>query len=183
MALAKASTTAIGKAFERHTVKFLNHHLNMCVREVGGAGDGGIDIRGWWFVPAHARQGGGVNTDPKQRQMLDEQAQRDWEQELREIRAGVPGWGKLVDELGSEEIREDGQTGEDTDSGEEDMLDRLAGDMGAWTRLRVIGQCKAEKKAVGARVVRELDGVISQIQGGSSLSFHDTLSPIDGASG
>lgn len=31
-------------------------------------------------------------------------------------------------------------------------------------RLRVLAQCKAEKKSVGPRAVRELEGVMSQLE-------------------
>ena len=48
------SSTAIGTAFERHALKFLNHHLNMSLTRVGRAGDQGIDLRGWWWLPQQA---------------------------------------------------------------------------------------------------------------------------------
>jgi hypothetical protein len=34
-----------------------------------------------------------------------------------------------------------------------------------WRRLRVVGQCKAEKKGLGPRAVRELEGVVAHLEG------------------
>ena len=48
------SATAIGAAFERHALKFLNYHLDMSLVRVGGRGDAGIDLRGWWWLPRQA---------------------------------------------------------------------------------------------------------------------------------
>jgi hypothetical protein len=46
------STTHIGRAFENHTMAYLNDYLHMSLRRVGGAGDEGIDLTGWWYVPS-----------------------------------------------------------------------------------------------------------------------------------
>jgi hypothetical protein len=66
----------------------------MSLTQVGGAGDGGVDLRGWWTIP----------------------------------------------KLGSTSMSEG-------------------------RRLRVLGQCKAERKALGPRVVRELEGVMAHQRG------------------
>lgn len=47
----KPSTTHIGKAYETQCLQFLNHQLFMSLSQVGGKGDGGIDLRGWWWLP------------------------------------------------------------------------------------------------------------------------------------
>jgi hypothetical protein len=65
----------------------------MEMTQVGGAGDGGVDLRGWWTIP------------------------------------------------------------------------RTAGSESTSRRLRVLGQCKAERKALGPRIVRELEGVMAHQRG------------------
>jgi hypothetical protein len=69
----------------------------MSLTQVGGAGDGGVDLRGWWSVP----------------------------------------------KLGSSSTSTSGEG----------------------RRLRVLGQCKAERKALGPRIVRELEGVMAHQRG------------------
>lgn len=73
----------------------------MSLTQVGGAGDGGVDLRGWWNVP----------------------------------KIGSPSSSTLT--LRSDHTR----------------------------RLRVLGQCKAERKALGPRIVRELEGVMAHQRG------------------
>ena len=89
----RRSTLDIGRAFELHTQRYLNETLHMTLRQVGGTGDGGVDLKGWWWLP----------------------------------RA-------------------------------ESSADAIARDL----RLRVLGQCKAERKPLGARVLREIEGVVGQ---------------------
>ncbi|ODN78479.1 hypothetical protein L202_04113 [Cryptococcus amylolentus CBS 6039] len=94
--LIRHTTVQVGTAFEKHALAFLTASMSMSVRRVGGAGDGGVDLKGWWWVPADASS---------------------------------------------------------------DTVDIR----GKARRLRVIAQCKAEKKSVGPRAVRELEGVMSQL--------------------
>lgn len=75
--------------------------MSMSLRHVGGARDGGVDLRGWWWVPRIAMP-------------------------ATEFAAGE--------------------------------------NCGGVRRLRVLAQCKAEKKSVGPRAVRELEGVMSQLE-------------------
>ena len=161
------STVAIGKAFENHSMKFLNHHLNMCVRRVGGAGDEGIDLRGWWYVPAGARraapvappaQYGGVRAGIMKGEVRDTMARKDdslgWGLASRD-QYGVDGWKRpgTPEELGS--------------------LD----DEGGWRRIRVLAQCKAEGKQLGTRALRELEGVMAHFHGMSVVIVDPSLSP------
>lgn len=97
------SSTALGTAYEHHCLRFLSSpplSLSGLLR-VGGAGDKGVDLRGWWDLPASA-------------------------------------------------IGSDGMIGMEQE----------------WTRSRsrrrtpVVVQCKAESRALGPRVVRELEGVL-----------------------
>lgn len=50
----KQATSAVhrGRNFEEYTVRVLRHHLSMSLRHVGGKGDGGIDLQGWWWLPS-----------------------------------------------------------------------------------------------------------------------------------
>jgi hypothetical protein len=69
----------------------LEQHLSMSLKRVGGKGDGGVDMLGWWWVP---------------------------------------------------ELLQDASV------------------MGERRRIRVLAQCKAEKKKIGPKYVRELEGVL-----------------------
>ncbi|KAH9941241.1 uncharacterized protein BXZ73DRAFT_98456 [Epithele typhae] len=41
-----------GTAFEERSRAVLRDHFSMSLRRVGGRGDGGIDLQGWWWLPA-----------------------------------------------------------------------------------------------------------------------------------
>ncbi|KAL1943891.1 hypothetical protein VTO73DRAFT_3709 [Trametes versicolor] len=41
-----------GGLFEQRSLRLLREHLSMSLRRVGGKGDGGIDLQGWWWLPA-----------------------------------------------------------------------------------------------------------------------------------
>ncbi len=84
------STVHRGTHFENRSISLLKQHLSMSLRRVGGKGDGGIDMVGWWWVPC-------VESDSSSHRRR---------------------------------------------------------------RIRVIAQCKAEKKKVGPKYIRELEGVL-----------------------
>lgn len=46
------STVFRGKAFEERCLRLLQSSLSMTLRRVGGPSDGGIDLQGWWWLPA-----------------------------------------------------------------------------------------------------------------------------------
>ncbi|KAI0711304.1 hypothetical protein C8Q76DRAFT_797620 [Earliella scabrosa] len=46
------STVLKGVTFENRSLRVLREHLSMALRRVGGKGDGGIDLQGWWWLPA-----------------------------------------------------------------------------------------------------------------------------------
>ncbi|KAI9063518.1 hypothetical protein FKP32DRAFT_1571477 [Trametes sanguinea] len=49
---AAAITTVMkGSRFEERSLRLLREHLSMSLRRVGGRGDGGIDLQGWWWLP------------------------------------------------------------------------------------------------------------------------------------
>jgi hypothetical protein len=109
----RRTTVDIGRAFELHCLRFLTQQLYMSLTQVGGAGDGGVDLRGWWTVPSPSTPAPSSNF-------------------------------KLGTGTGSE------------------MNSVLTP-----RKLRVLGQCKAERKALGPRIVRELEGVMAHQRGGS----------------
>lgn len=52
----RRTTVDIGRAFEQHSLAYLNAHFFMDLAQVGGANDGGVDLRGWWRVPFKPRR-------------------------------------------------------------------------------------------------------------------------------
>jgi hypothetical protein len=81
-------------------MKLLQDHLSMSLRRVGGKSDGGIDLMGWWWLPA------------------------------------------------PESLPSDLQNQNASGSGPNRR------------RLRVLAQCKAEKKKASPKYVREMEGVL-----------------------
>lgn len=55
--LFKISTTQLGTAYENHCLQLLSRQLCMSLTRVGGRGDGGVDLRGWWWLPTN-KEGG-----------------------------------------------------------------------------------------------------------------------------
>lgn len=52
----KLPTTILGNGYELHCLRLLQEQMRMSLVRVGGKGDGGVDLRGWWNIPA-TRQG------------------------------------------------------------------------------------------------------------------------------
>lgn len=48
----EASTVARGTAFEHFSSLLLNRRFGIQLQRVGGAGDRGIDLKGWWYIPS-----------------------------------------------------------------------------------------------------------------------------------
>lgn len=100
------STVHRGVAFEERALTTLSE-LSMSLRRVGGRNDGGVDLQGWWWLPAsifsdqkvYAEAGGGHNFG--------------------------------IDLSGRRRIR-----------------------------IRILAQCKSEKKKLGPNFVREMEGVL-----------------------
>jgi hypothetical protein len=47
----KLPTTILGTGYELHCLRLLQEQLRMSLTRVGGRGDGGVDLRGWWNLP------------------------------------------------------------------------------------------------------------------------------------
>ena len=47
----KLSAVHKGNAFEERAVRLLQDGLSMSLKRVGGKSDGGVDLRGWWWLP------------------------------------------------------------------------------------------------------------------------------------
>ncbi|KXN84486.1 hypothetical protein AN958_12461 [Leucoagaricus sp. SymC.cos] len=100
-----SSSVHRGTYFENRSMALLEQHLSMSLRRVGGKGDNGVDMLGWWWIP----------------QLLQGAS----------------------------------------------MYQRR--------RIRVIAQCKAEKKKLGPKYVRELEGVLHRYHMSSFLDETEDL--------
>ncbi|WVF68502.1 hypothetical protein IAT40_003269 [Kwoniella sp. CBS 6097] len=109
--LKRTTTLDIGTTFENHALRYLNDGLYMNVRRVGGAGDGGIDLRGWWWLPRPR------STTPI--------------------------------------------TSSSSSSSSSPTSTGMSMSMEDVRRVKVVAQCKAEKKALGPRAIREMEGVMA----------------------
>lgn len=49
--LRKLPTTILGTGYELHCLRLLQEQMRMSLTRVGGKGDGGVDLRGWWYLP------------------------------------------------------------------------------------------------------------------------------------
>lgn len=64
----RLSAVTAGTYFEDHCRRLLHQSLCMSLDRVGGAHDGGVDLRGWWYLPtAAAKQQQHSSATPKQR--------------------------------------------------------------------------------------------------------------------
>ncbi|WWC92746.1 uncharacterized protein L201_007705 [Kwoniella dendrophila CBS 6074] len=106
----RRTTLDIGTSFEKHVSDYLNNELYMNLRRIGGANDGGIDLKGWWWLPKPKYKFG-----PQSQSQIQIQSQN------------------------------------------------RSSDIENLKRIRVIVQCKAEKKSLGPRAIRELEGVMNNL--------------------
>ncbi|OCB83959.1 hypothetical protein A7U60_g9168 [Sanghuangporus baumii] len=92
-----------GTAFENRAMMMLRY-LSMSLTRIGGRSDGGIDLQGWWWLPAPPPTSHSI--DPEQADLV-------------------------TDNTGIHR-----------------------------RRIRVLAQCKAERKKLGPNYVREMEGVL-----------------------
>ena len=145
------TTVKIGRAFEAHSLRFLNHHLNMSLRQVGGSGDEGIDLKGWWYVPSNAKRLESI-VQSRDQALL---GMPDRVEAKGKGRQDEKGLEKQMEEDGVQESPADWTAGFADDLAPVDVI----------RRLRVVGQCKAERVKLNARPVRELEGVMGHLHG------------------
>lgn len=112
VSLSRLSTVHQGNAFEERSLAILHQTMSMSLKRVGGKEDRGIDLLGWWWLPA--------SESP-------------------------------LDATSSSKRR----------------------------RIRVIAQCKAEKKKTGPKYIRELEGVLFRFltMPSGSIDVHHNSSP------
>lgn len=143
--MALYSATHVGKSFEMWSLRLCNEFLMMDLRHVGGRGDGGVDLRGYWWLPKTPAR----RRIPRASPSL--------------IQSGQPS---RSDTLGTESL---GATANGLTSLPDDLrvsapgLSRDGTPSRRITPLRVLAQCKAEKKPGGPRWVREMEGVVSHM--------------------
>ena len=124
------STVHRGTAFEYRALALLTKHMSMSLTRVGGSHDGGIDLVGWWWVPCEkACAYRAIVSEPLPTQVR---------------RARCTLYNKPPDPL-------DATTSEPEPLRNSNTANRR--------RLRVLAQCKAEKRKMGPAYLRELEGV------------------------
>ncbi|KAF6753672.1 hypothetical protein DFP72DRAFT_1128151 [Ephemerocybe angulata] len=121
IAKSRLSTVHRGVAFEQRALKLLKEYFSMSLTRVGGRGDGGIDLLGWWWLPS-------IYTS-----------------------AVSPSSTSSSPDTGLQQQRQ--------------------------LRIRVVGQCKAEKKKLGLRATALFHDRPAQSQLDSSLSEQLELAP------
>lgn len=126
------STVHRGVLFEQRALKLLRDEFSMSLTRVGGRGDGGIDLIGWWWLPYAAPCLSPSSNTPSSSPDTCSERRR---------------------------------------------------------RIRIVGQCKAEKKKMGPNYVRELEGVMYRLAasaaglrrdiGGHDESMDESVASID----
>ncbi|BEI84955.1 hypothetical protein CcaverHIS002_0503560 [Cutaneotrichosporon cavernicola] len=158
----RPSTRAIGLAFENHTQRFLNGDLRMALAHVGGRGDGGVDLRGFWWVPRR----------PRRRVSKAEGSGAAGKSEGEGSGAAGKSEGEGSGAAGKSEGEGSGAAGKSDGEKEGGRVWKPPpppglkrdGTPGARIRpFRVVVQCKAERRALGPRIVREFEGTLGHL--------------------
>ncbi|KAI5451592.1 hypothetical protein NCC49_001577 [Naganishia albida] len=66
--LRKLPTTILGNGYELHCLRLLQEQMHMSLTRIGGKGDGGVDLRGWWNMPSPT-ESTPKTTDKRQRRI------------------------------------------------------------------------------------------------------------------
>jgi Protein of unknown function (DUF2034) len=135
------STVQRGTAFEYRALALLTKHLSMSLTRVGGSYDGGIDLIGWWWVPSATNPA----TCAYRVMFLSPPPLKSYPHRVasRASRASNPPAPLDHDAT---------TTAEPPSLGYRNTANRR--------RLRVLAQCKAEKRKMGPAYLRELEGVV-----------------------
>ena len=117
----------------------------MSLQRVGGTGDQGIDLRGWWWLPSGAFR---RQEFPKS-SFSSSSATATPSTPTSESSTSSPNSSSSIDAS--------------SNASEWDV----GGESSRMARLRVVAQCKAETKTLGSRIVRELEGVMAGLRANS----------------
>ena len=130
------STVHRGTAFEYRALALLTKHMSMSLMRVGGKHDGGIDLIGWWWVPCEkaCAYRAIFQSSPTQ----------------SSIYASCRSTLYINPLVFSDPL--DATTSEPEPPRNSNTANRR--------RLRVLAQCKAEKRKMGPAYLRELEGVV-----------------------
>ena len=155
------STVHRGTAFEYRALALLTKHMSMSLTRVGGSHDGGIDLLGWWWVPcekpcAYRAMSSVASPPPLKsfymlalRRVTSRPADLVWSNPLHEKNnPDSVFFLSLSDPL------------EATTSAPEPPRRNPNSNAANRRRLRVLAQCKAEKRKMGPAYLRELEGVV-----------------------
>jgi hypothetical protein len=146
------STVQRGTAFEYRSLALLTKHMSMSLTRVGGSYDGGVDLIGWWWVPSSTKN----LTTTRACRAFARMFQFPF-QCPRSSTTVPPYTLFFLSILVSS-----------------DPLDAAVAPVGCTIanrrRLRVLAQCKAEKKKMGPAYLRELEGVVSKYAAAGMLS-------------
>ncbi|KAL7425036.1 hypothetical protein Q5752_000724 [Cryptotrichosporon argae] len=149
---ARPSTRAVGLAFERHAQRILNAGLGMALARVGGAGDGGVDLRGWWWLP---KPGAGAGAGASAGSAAGPSTPT--------LTRGIDTPSSAGSSAGSTSSRPSEGGSELAKTPAPARKVSRASTKGL-RRVRVVGQCKAERTRLGPRAVRELEGVMAHLR-------------------
>jgi Protein of unknown function (DUF2034) len=124
------STVHRGTAFEKRALALLTEHMSMSLTRVGGSHDGGIDLIGWWWIPTESSATCASLVLNVTSKVLP--AQKSLSRVWPYIRVLGPPYVTAKPKDWNAANRR---------------------------RLRVLAQCKAEKRKMGPGYLRELEGV------------------------
>ena len=154
------STVHRGTAFENRALALLTKHMSMSLTRVGGSHDGGIDLLGWWWVPrekfcAYHAMFSGASPPPTQSfyiymlRCIASRRARSGQTLCTKKKILLALFPPLPDPLDAT-----------TSASEAPRTTNSNSNAANRRRLRVLAQCKAEKRKMGPAYLRELEGVV-----------------------
>ncbi|KAL0958428.1 hypothetical protein HGRIS_000570 [Hohenbuehelia grisea] len=114
--------------------------MSMDLRRVGGKSDGGIDLLGWWWLPAH------VLAPEADAHFNSDASSVDFDASKVDVDASYDSGLQL--DSGSKQ-----NPHPQCSSSKQNVNTRRV-------RVRVLAQCKAEKQKAGPKYIREMEGVL-----------------------
>jgi hypothetical protein len=144
------STVQRGTAFEYRALALLTKHLSMSLTRVGGSYDGGVDLIGWWWVPNIKND---LAATTARAYVHAYKANKSRAQSLTTVYYYTPTADPPLEATG------------------------VAPTIANRRRLRVLAQCKAEKRKMGPAYLRELEGVVSKYAAASMMLSESSRVP------